>query len=155
MNNVRINNQIDLTYPDGFKEMGAEELTRYFSSPNNRWGVYNADEHIILSVSWNKPGFFGSFSDADSVLTGAEARMCRSLLNYQRLNRYKLKIGSQKACGVRFEYRVNDARLVQIGDLVVFKYKKLFYSVYYVTRKTNAGSARLALQETLKSITLN
>ena len=68
MNTVKINNEINLTFPDGFNEMGEEELTRYFSSPNNRWGAYNADEHIILSVGWKKAaeGYWRDCSAAPS-----------------------------------------------------------------------------------------
>ena len=153
MNTVKINNEVGLTYPDGFSEMGAEELTRYFSSSENRWGAFNAEEHIILSVSWAKAGFM---ADADTMMIKKESRLCRSLLNYQRIQSFKTKIASKKsnARGVRFEYRVNDAKLVQVADLIIFKYKKNFYTITFITRKTNAGSSRRDFEEVLKSITL-
>ena len=66
----------------------------------------------------------------------------------------KMKIGKKKAYAIRFEYRVKDAALVQVCDLVAFKYKKHFYSVYYVTRKVNASANLPAFQEVLNSITL-
>ena len=151
MNTVKINNVINLTYPDGFKEMGDEELTRYFSSPENRWGVYNADEHIILSVSWTK---VGPLSDAEMMLIDIEARLCRRLLNYQRISSFKTKVASKKAYGIRFEYRVNDAKIVQVSDLIVFKFKNQCCAVHYITRKANAAPSRLALEEVLKSISV-
>ena len=154
MNTASINNELNLTYPDGYKEMSEEELARYFSSPANRWGAYNADEHIILSVSWTKAGFFSFMSDAESVLIGAEGRMRRNLLNYQRISSFKTTVASKKARGIRFEYRVNDARLVQVGDLIVFKQKNKYYAVHFITRKLNAGSSRKAFEEILKSISV-
>lgn len=155
MNNARINNEVNLVYPDGFNDMNEEELTKYFSSPVNRWGAYNNNEHIILSVSWTKAGFKRLLDDAESFMVEIESGLTRNLLNYQRVTDYHIKVGKKKAYGIRFEYRVNDAALIQVCDVVVFKYKKFFYSVYYVTRKKNAASSRPAFQEVLNSITLS
>ena len=155
MINVRINNELNLTYPDSFQEMGPEELTKYFSTPDNRWGAYDADQHIILSVSWTKAGFFSFLSDAESMMIGIESRMRRSLLNYQRVGAFPIKlIAKKKAYGIRFEYRVNDKKLVQVGDLIVFKHKGKLYAIHYITRKSNAASSRPAFEEVLKSITI-
>ena len=154
MNNVRINNEVNLTYPDGFAEMNEEALAKYFGSPANRWGVYDGENHVILSVSWTKGGFFSFLTDAESMLIGVEGRMRRNLLNYQRISSYKTKIGKKKAYGIRFEYRVNTSKMVQVGDLVSFKHKKNYYAIHLITRKTNAAAPRVAFEETLKSITV-
>ena len=154
MNTAKINNELTLTYPDGFGAMDDEALTKYFRSPQNRWGVYNEAEHIILSVSWTKAGFLSFLTDAESVIIGAEGRMQKNLLNYQRVSSYKMEIAKNKAYGIRFEYRVNDARIVQVGDLIAFKLKNKFYIIHYITRKENAGSAREAFKATLDSISI-
>ncbi len=152
MNNAKINNEIDLAYPDGFRPMSEEEMTRYFGSPENRWGVYDPDKHIILSVSWTKAGFLQTFTDAESVLIGIESRLCRNLLNYQKVTSYKQKLGKQKAEAIRFEYRVNDARIVQVGDVVVVKYKKKFYVIHYIIRKATATRDLPVFKEVLDSV---
>lgn len=152
MNTVKINNEVNLTYPESFNEMSDEELARYFGKPDDRWGAYDADRHIILSVSWAKAGFMSS--DPEMVVAGAEARLRRNLLNYQRISEFKTKIASKKTYGIRFEYRVNDARIVQVADLMTFKYKKNFYSVYYITRKSTAAADRADFEEIVKSISL-
>ena len=156
MNNVKINNELNLAYPENFKEMKEEELTKYFGSAENRWGVYDSDKHIILSVSWSKPSFFRTLTDAESVVIATESRLRRGLLNYQRISTYKMKLDKKKkADGLRFEYRVNDKKLVQVADLVIFKHKKKFYSIYYITRKSNAAEERPAFKEVLDSIKLD
>lgn len=157
MYNVKINNEIGLNYPDGYEEMGQEELTRYFGNPENRWGAYNAEQHIILSVKWEKAGFMQS--DPEMYLYDIEARLRKSLVNYQKIQSYSFDVTQKKKKykiknGLRFEHRVNDSARVHIVDLVVFKYKKNFYSVYYITRKANAAASRPAFQEILQSITL-
>lgn len=151
---VRINNEINLTYPDDFDVMSEEALVKYFSTAQNRWGVYNEAKHILLSVSWTKAGGIGKPSDPETMLTTVEARMCRNLLNYQKVGSFKTKIGGQKAQGIRFMYRVNDKRLVQVADLFVFKYKKNLYAVHYITRQLSAADDRLILQEVLNSLTV-
>ena len=150
MTTVKINNEMNLTYPDGFREMSEEELTRYFGSPENRWGVYDAEKHIILSVGWKKAGL----SDVDMALFEIESRMRRSLVNYQRIGEFNIKIAEKKAQGVRFEYRVNDSARVHVGDLFAVKCNKKFYTVSYITRKFNAAETRPAFEEVLKSISI-
>ena len=156
MLSVNINGQINLTYPEGFNEMGEEELIRYFSSPDNRWGVYEPDKHVIISVSWKKAGFFSFMSDAESIIIGAESRMRRNLLNYQRTKAGKMKLCGKKikAYGITFEYRVNDKKIVQVGDLVVFKYKKFIYAIHYIGRKANEEENRPVFDELIKSLTV-
>lgn len=153
MNNVKINNEINLTYPDGFNEMGEEELKKYFGTPNNRWGVHDAPNHVILSVCWTKKGFFSFFADPESFLIGAESRLHKRLLNYQRIGQFKTKIASKKAQGIRFEYRVNDSVVVQVCDLYAFKHKNKIYAVYYILRKNDAIEKLPGFEEILKSIT--
>ena len=155
MSNVLINNEINLTCPDSFKEMGEAELTRYFSSPANRWGAYDADRHIVLSVSWTKAGFKHLITDAESMLISVEGRLRRSLVNYQRVQSYSYKIGKAKASCIRFEYRVNDAARIHVGDLIVFKHKKNFYAVHFITRQANAIETRPELESILKSLSLS
>ena len=154
MINAKINNEINLTYPEGYNEMNEAELSRYFGTPDNRWGVFDPGRHIVISVAWTKPGFRSSMGDAESFLLKMTSRMRRTLLNYQVVNEYELKIASKNACGVRFEYRVNDSIDVHSADLVVFKYKKKFYAVQFAARKSKVEEYRREYLELLGSISL-
>lgn len=156
MLNALVNGQINLTYPDSFAEMSEEELIRFFGKPDNRWGVFDADRHAMISVSWKKSGIFGFMTDAESIIIGAESRMSRSLLNYQRSKAGKMKLCGKKikAYGITFEYRVKDKAIVQMGDLVAFKYKKFIYSIYFVGRKVNDADNRPIFEEMINSMTV-
>ena len=156
MNTVRVNNEIDLTYPDSFREMGEEELQRYFSTADNRWGAYDADRHVIFSVCWKKAGFFSFMTDPESVIIGAEARLKRRLINYRRTEACRTKIASKKkknAYGIRFEYRVNDANIYQVSDLRTFKYKGKFYSFQYIARRINDEECHPDFDAFIESVT--
>lgn len=156
MNSVKINNEINLTYPDGFREMGEEELSKYFGSAQNRWGAHDDENHVVLSVNWSKKKLLSFLADAESALIAAEGRLRRNLVNYQRVTSYKTKIGKKKkAHGIRFEYRANTSVMLQVGDLVMFKHKKKVYALYYICRKTKAAASLPAFEEVLKSITLS
>ena len=158
MNNARINNEIDLTYPDGFKEMTEDDLKRHFGTAENRWGVFDAANHTILSVNWAKLKWYRKLCDTEWYLIDVEGRLKRQLLNYQRAASYKTKIASKKknnACAIRFEYRADNSVNIHVGDLVVFKHKKKVYYIYYITRQPKAVELLPAFEEVLKSITLN
>ena len=138
MNTAKINNAVNLTYPESYQEMGEEELQRYFKTAQNRWGVYDVDRHVILTVSWKKAGFLSFMTDAESLLIGIEARNKRNLINYRRKDAFKTKIASKKkknGYGIRFEYRVNDANIYQVSDLRAVKFKGYFYCFQYIGRR--------------------
>ena len=158
MNTAKINNELNVTYPDGFEEMNEESLTRYFGTAKDRWGVYDAERHVILTVGWKKARFLSFFTDAESVLIGAESRMKRNLVNYQRTDSFKTKIASKKkkknARGIRFEYRVNDSVSVHTSDMRVFKNKKTFYSFQYIGRKNKDAEYHPLFDEMMESVTV-
>ena len=157
MKNIRINNEIDLNYPDGFNEMSEEELARYFGTPADRWGVFDPVSHTVLSVHWEKAKFYRKLCDAEWYLIDIEGRLRKKLVNYQRSTSYKVDIQKKKKKGqaIRFEYRVNDSVSIHVCDLVVFTHKKNIYFIYYITRQGNAAQTIPAFEEVLKSLALN
>ena len=154
MNEAVINNKLKLSYPDGFHVMEEEELTRYFGSAANRWGVFDPERNMIISVSWKKAGFFGFMKDAETVLIDAEAHMKRSLVNYQCTKAFKTKIGKRKGRGVHFEYRLDASARVHTGEMRVIKAGGAFYALRYIGRKP-ADEANLKLfEEVIESVSV-
>ena len=135
MKQATVNNELTLTYPDTYQEMSEEELLRYYRTAENRWGVYDQERHVILSVSWKKAGILSFFTDAESMMIGVEAQLKRSLINYRRKDAFKTRIAKQKGFGIRFEYRTNGANIYQIGDIRSIKHKGKFYSLQYIGRR--------------------
>lgn len=155
MKQATVNNELTLTYPDSYEEMSEEELVRYFKSAQNRWGVYDAERHVILTVSWSKAGFFSFMSDAESMLIGVEASLKRNLINYRRKEAFKTKIAKQKGYGIRFEYRVNNANIYQIGDLRAIKYKGKYYALQYIGRRITDEECHPDFDQLVESVILN
>lgn len=154
MSQVTVNNAINLTYPDSYHEMTEEELQRYFSTAENRWGVYDEERHVVLSVFWSKAGFFSFMSDAESFLIPIEARYKRKLINYRRKDASKIKIAKKKGYGFSFEYRVNNANMYQIGELRAIKHKGRYYVFQYIGRRITDDECRADYNAMVESVTL-
>lgn len=154
MKQATVNQVIHLSYPDSFQDMTAEELRRYFGTEQNRWGVYDAERHAILSVNWSKAGFFSFLTDPESKMISVEAKYKRSLINYRSLASAKTKIAKQKGYGLRFEYRANNSNMYQIGEIRMIKYKGNFYSFQYVARRITDESCHPDFVKLLESVSL-
>lgn len=147
-------NELSCPYPERCRLMSAEELSRYFSCADNRAGIHDGERHAAVSVSFDKAGWLYALTDAASVLKGAQRSMKRNLKNYRELETRSLTVAGQKASAVRFEYTANDKQIEQCGELVVFRYKKKFYSVYYISWKEFNEQNQPAFYEMLESMSL-
>ena len=147
-------NELSCPYPERCRPMSAEELSRYFSCADNRAGIHDGERHAAVSVSFAKAGWLYALTDAASVLKGAQRSMKRNLKNYRELETRSLIVAGQKASAVRFEYTANDKQIEQCGELVVFRYKKKFYSVYYISWKEFNEQNLPAFYEMLDSMSL-
>ncbi len=154
MKNLVINNELKATYLDSFHEMNSDELKKFFVSDQNRSGIYDENLHMIISVSWTKPGFLNYITDAKSVLKGTEYRMKNNMTNYRRLDSINCEIASKKAVGFRFEYLVGGTDIIQTGETYVFKQKNKYYAIHVISRKEGVGQCRQIAEDFLRSMTL-
>ena len=50
-----INNEVMLSYPDGFEEMDRAQLKDAFLDDNpNRWGIKDEKRHMMVTILWNR-----------------------------------------------------------------------------------------------------
>ncbi len=139
MKRARINREFIIHYNDNFHAMTGDELTKFFGSPACRWGVYDEQQHTVISVTWTKPGFLNLLTDAKSVVGGAETRMKQKLQNYRREAAVSTEIAGITAKGIRFSYTADDTDVVQQGEMLAFRMKNKFYVIQYLSR--NKGNA--------------
>ncbi len=152
MKKLMINRSLSGAFPEGFHEMDRHELIKYFAGDTDRCGIHDENRHVILSVSWSKPGFLGFLTDERSVLNGARLRLKLHLQRYRRLEKLNREIASRPAVGIRFEYQVTGTEFMQYSDLYVFKLGKLIYAVQLVARKECFEESQLLSEEFLRSI---
>ena len=59
MSTTQLNNELNLTYPEGFKVMTPEDLKQYkFFEEAPGFCINDSDRHIIISVSWRQSNPF-------------------------------------------------------------------------------------------------
>ena len=155
MKSAKINNELMLSYDEGFSEMSADELKKYFSSVENRWGIFDKDNHILISVSWTNPGFINYLTDSKAVVRGALRCSKSSLINFRIINKQTLTVDSKKAYCVAFEYKANDADINMYAELLAFRQKNKFYAIHYLSRREFSADNRKLFDSVIKSIKIN
>ena len=75
MNQALIHSQLSLSYPDGFREMDQEEMKRLYQDDNpDRWGIWDQERHIILTVLWHDSNvFLSALASAKDVAKSTES----------------------------------------------------------------------------------
>ena len=142
MNEAIINEEIRLEYRDGFDLMSNEELKKHFGVSGNNWGIYDRDQHTIISFAWNKVGGFMAWvADPKSVANGIDKKMRDNLRAYERTSGFTMNICGKKAEGFTFEYTANDSDIRQVGKILSFKEDKCFYVIHFVTREEQKVNA--------------
>lgn len=156
MKDSLINGKIVFKYPDSFKLMDSDVLKKHFGTSDNIFGIRNAEQHMIMSVAWNKVNMFLSMlADQKSVLNGMEKRFRGNLKEFRRTSDIAVNVCGVKAKGFTFEYIAHDADVAQVGNIVTFKLDKVFYFLQFAARKENEQEANKVFEELLASLTLN
>ena len=154
MKRTHVNKELLLNYTENFREMDDAELRKYFTTEQNRWGIYDEKRHAIISVAWTRTGLLNLLTDAKAIVNGMERCMKRNLKDYCRTERLSTVISGAKAKGIRFLYTANDADVKQKGDILALRCGGKFYVVEFVTRAEGEAENRRMYDAVLQSIEL-
>lgn len=158
MNNVILNNELTLQYPDGFHVLDEDEMSRIFPvNTPNRWAIMDLDRHLIICVQWQKSSAilarFSSTKDHAKRVV-AKARAAYREKECEIGDPYQTSVCGQEAWGVSFSYEVDGVK--QLGKVILFKRlsKKTHttYTVYYYTREESAEENEVILHDALSSV---
>ena len=157
MNQALIHNELSLSYPDGFHEMDQAELKRLYQDDNpDRWGIWDQERHIIVSVFWHESNaFLASLASAKDVAKSKEKRLKKGMKShgYQFGGFYRAELCGQEAWGFRYSYHVGD--VVQTAESLVLKRKNTCYTIYYYAREELSQVSRPVFEHILRSIRLS
>ncbi|MBQ3285051.1 MAG: hypothetical protein IJH40_05340 [Ruminococcus sp.] len=154
MNSMTINNELKLSYPDGFHEMDKEEMQRFFSASLYRQGIYDEDRHILISVAWTKPGPVNYLTDARTILLRAELGMKRGLQDYCRVKETQVEVAGKKARCISFTFTAQGSDIAQSGEMAVFRAGNKFYAVTFVAREDGYDESLNVYHGILESLSL-
>ena len=77
-----INNELYLSYPDGFNELDAAELKATFLDDNpNRWGIKDENRHMLITVLWNKTNMLSAIMVGPQAVAYSAERKLNASLN--------------------------------------------------------------------------
>ena len=128
----RINQDLNLMVPEGYRVMSAEEMQAMFLDDNpNRWAMRNEAMHHTVAVFYHKSNpFLSMLADAKSVAESTQLRLAEVLLShqYQKGESFPLAMCGQKAYG--FTYRYINHEVPTDGTVIVFKHGNICYTVY-------------------------
>ncbi len=152
MTDVLINKELTLSVPEGYRLMDAVELENYFGLEYNRWGILDKKRSIIVSVSWTDKQRLSMFADVKSMTKDAEATFKKNLKGYTRTEEFRTTVSSEKALGLKFEYITDKTEAEQAGEVVIVRFKKKFYAIYYISVKAKFAEYLPEFETMLASI---
>ena len=142
MNKVVLNNEMSVMIPEGFSELSAEEVQKMTACKSRApmWNIMNKDEHILISASWVRTGWFMShlldakdmvktirdkYKSQEKAFGATYGDITETTLDGQRAYSY-----SCSYCGKNEEGVMMD----MIRETVVVKIGKVFYVFQSVCR---------------------
>ena len=160
MNDVTLNGELCLSYPDGFHVLDADEMARVFPNDGpNRWGIWDTERHMIVSVQWHESNVLlaGLVSTKDLARrVAAEAGKAYKSNDYEVGELYQTTLCGEEAWGVSFRYEVSG--VYQIAYAIVFKHvvetTNCTYTLSFFEREENAEASEQVFRALLDSLRL-
>ena len=160
VNDVKLNNELCLTYPDGFHVLDEEEMNRVFPlDVPNRWAIWDIDRHIIISVQWHEANALLARLVSTKDLAkrvAAEAAKAYRANEYEVGELYQTTLCGEEAWGISFKYEV--AGVFQIAHALVFKHAventNCTYTLSFYEREENAEASEQVFQDLVASLRL-
>ena len=153
METALLNNELNLSYPDGFHVMDQAELSAYnFYAAAPGWCINDPDRHIMVSVAWKQvPGLFAKMLKVKEVAKSMEGQMAQAMKAYDyRLQEYVSRIpGGKEAEGFSYQYKVQETEMS--GASFSIKNKNTFYYIHMYYRSALKDQSLPVLEEILDS----
>ena len=149
-----INNEVMLSYPDGFEEMDRAQLKDAFLDDNpNRWGIKDEKRHMMVTILWNRTNMISAMiTGPGTIADSAEHKMKTSLSKSQyKCNGFeRKKVSGRNANGFTYEYVLEGVE--QIGEVLIFQNVNCYYMLYTYALKKNEQKARVVIDAIENSI---
>lgn len=154
MNRATVHEELSLSWPDGFRVMGEDELDKLYSAHDpNRWGIWDQQRHIIITVLWQQVHpLLAWLSDMKAMARRNEqlAKKGYQGHGYQLEDFFSRQLCGRGGEGYRFSYRLGD--VTQTAETVLFKNGKNVYSLSCIGRQENSAQDRETFEKVLNSV---
>ena len=153
METALLNNELNISYPDGFHVMDQSELSAYnFYAAAPGWCINDPDRHIMVSVAWKQiPGLFAKMLKTKEVAKSMEGQMAQAMKAYDyRMDEFVSRTpGGKEAEGFCYQYKVQETEMS--GMSFSIKNKNTFYYIHMYYRSALKDQSLPVLEEILNS----
>lgn len=154
MTNDIINNELEISWPEGFHRMSERELRKAFKDNNpNRWGIMDEQRHMMITVLWNRTNMLSAMTvGPKTVAYSVEHKIKTSFdkSSYHFKSYFPKKVSGRNAYGFRYEYMMDN--VVQLGEVLVTQNVNCYYTIYTYALKVNKQDARKVIDSIFKSL---
>ncbi len=163
MNNLVLNNNMNVTVPEGFKEISKEEVQAMTACGGQApmWNILNEEDHVLISASWVKAGWLAShILNSKDMANNIQKRTKATTNNHPELGYsftrvQETNLGGNKAYAYTCTYTATNKegeKVNMVGETAVLKFGNTFYVFQSCYREALKDKGVKALQEIYASI---
>ena len=153
MQKATVNNELTVSFPEGFTVLTREELQQmYLDSNPDRWGIRSAPAHQTAVIMWKKyarPEFL--LPDAERIAHTNEGMMREGLKDYGYVLKgfFDAEVCGMTGCGYDYEY-TNQGTATHVRT-VLFRHHSIVYSASFYWRASEEAPQEM-IREMLASM---
>ena len=161
MEEMVLNNELTLAYPDGFHELNEMESYQVFGMDTpDRWSIRDEARHAIISIQSNEshPSNLRKLVSTQELAQRAEKATSKAYKDagYSCTPITTRELCGQESCGFEFEYAIDGTP--QVGRIDVFTHPiergNCCYTIYLHSSKENADENKALYEAMLASMAL-
>ena len=154
MQQITVNRELQLSYPNGFHKMSNDELSRlHFIEAGDGLCLSDPERHMIISIGWKQIGLFVKLLlNPRDLAKNMEARIEKPLqsFGYQLKERLEKTLDGKQAKGIRYTYSAKDIDMM--GESYVIRSDKIIYYLNVYFREAMASESLAVWHDSLASV---
>lgn len=136
MEKILLNNELELTCPEGFHVLNEEEMNK-FNFANDKPGcvLENKDSHIIISLSWRPINGLLALMVNVRELAQKMAQYISEAdqpYDHRQGDSFTGTVAGEKSAGFDYHYKAQDIDMD--GRAIVVKHRRMLYYMYFYSR---------------------
>ena len=141
MSEVKLNDELTVTIPEGFHVMDEEEQKQVFSGySEDRWSIRDEAGNTTVSIMWNKLNFLqAAMANLDATAAQVEQAMSRNMRDYLLTDSVSPLVGGEKSKGFCYTYSVGEEPYT--GEWLALRHKRVLYIVAYYAKNVDGEPA--------------
>ena len=153
MKNRTVNGVFSFSVPDGFEDMTAEELRKFYSTTENLTGYYHKATNSMINVGFvPKKGLVSMLFSAKDIIKGFDSGYSKRLDNYEKTGDITRTVAGVSCPGMSFTYTTKLESVPVSAEVVTIKHKGAFYTVIFFVRSSGGPDLQKLSSEVLSTI---